>query len=62
MAIQVPDGGAAMKAIVIYDSLYGNTEQIAQAIGGGIEGEVKVVKVGEVEPEELGSMNSQGGQ
>ena len=44
-----------MKAMVIYDSLYGNTEQIAGAVGGGIEGEVKVVKVGEVKPEEIGS-------
>jgi flavodoxin I len=44
-----------MKAIVIYDSLYGNTEQIARAIGGGIEGEVKVVRAGEAKPEELGS-------
>lgn len=37
-----------MKALVIYDSLYGNTEQIAKAIGGGIGAEAKVVKVGEV--------------
>jgi flavodoxin I len=44
-----------MKALVIYDSLYGNTEQIAKAIGGGIGGEVKVVRVGEVKPEELGA-------
>jgi len=34
-----------MKAIVIYDSQWGNTEKIAQAIGRGIEGDVKVVKV-----------------
>jgi flavodoxin len=44
-----------MKALVIYDSLYGNTEQIAKAIGGGIGGEVKVVKVGEANVAELGS-------
>jgi len=44
-----------MKALVIYDSLYGNTEQIAKAIGGGIGGEVKVVKVGEANIAELGS-------
>jgi len=44
-----------MKALVVYDSLYGNTEKIAQAIGGGIGGEVKVVKVGEANPAELGS-------
>ena len=44
-----------MKALVIYDSLYGNTEQIARAIGGGIGGEVKVVKVGEASAMELGA-------
>jgi flavodoxin len=37
-----------MKALVIYDSLYGNTEQIAKAIGGAMGAEAKVVKVGEV--------------
>jgi flavodoxin I len=37
-----------MKAIVIYDSQYGNTERIAKAIGGAIGEEAKVVKVGEV--------------
>jgi len=44
-----------MKALVVYDSLYGNTEQIAKAIGGGIGVEVKVVRVGEATPAELGS-------
>jgi flavodoxin len=42
-----------MKTLVIYDSQYGNTEQIAKAIGGGIGGEVKVVKVGEANVDEL---------
>jgi flavodoxin len=44
-----------MKALIVYDSLYGNTEQIAKAIGGGMGGEVKVVRVGEANPAELGS-------
>jgi flavodoxin len=44
-----------MKALVIYDSQYGNTEQIAKAIGGGIGGEVKVVRFGDVKAAELGS-------
>jgi len=44
-----------MKALVIYDSQFGNTEQIAKAIGGGIGGEVKVVRFGEVSVAELGS-------
>jgi len=42
-----------MKAFIIYDSIYGNTEKIAQAIGNGLTGEVKVVRVGEVNPTEL---------
>jgi len=42
-----------MKAIVIYDSLYGNTEQIAKAIGAAIGEEAKVVKIGEVKYEDL---------
>ena len=33
--------------------MYGNTEKIAQAIGDGLTGEVKVVRVGEVNPSEL---------
>jgi len=37
-----------MKALVIYDSQFGNTEQIAKAIGGALGAEAKVVKVGEV--------------
>lgn len=29
-----------MKALIVYDSTYGNTEQIARAMGGAISGEV----------------------
>ena len=42
-----------MKTLVVYDSVYGNTEQIARAIGGAITGDVKVVHAGEVNPSEL---------
>lgn len=42
-----------MKAFIIYDSMYGNTEKIAQAIGEGLTGEVKVVRVGDVNPSEI---------
>jgi len=42
-----------MKTFIIYDSWYGNTEKIAQAIGDGLPGEVKVVRIGEVNPSEL---------
>jgi len=33
-----------MESLVIYDSAFGNTEQIAQAIGKALQGEVKVVR------------------
>ena len=35
-----------MKTLVVYDSLYGNTKTIAQAIGDAIPGEVEVLHVG----------------
>jgi flavodoxin len=41
-----------MKTLVVYDSMYGFTEKIAKAIGSGITGEVKVVRVNEVSPAE----------
>ena len=42
-----------MKVLIVYDSVYGNTEKIAKAIGGAIIGEVKVLRVNEVNPSEL---------
>jgi flavodoxin len=42
-----------MKTLVIYDTFYGYTEKIARAIGAAVEGEVKVVKVGEAAAGEL---------
>jgi flavodoxin len=42
-----------MKALIIYDSQLGNTEKIAQAIGKGFTGDVKVMKVGDVKPEDI---------
>jgi flavodoxin I len=41
-----------MKTLVVYDSMYGFTEKIANAIGSGITGEVKIVRVSEVSPAE----------
>lgn len=48
-----------MKALVIYDSVYGNTEKIARAIGEAIapSGEVKVLRAGEANPSELASVD-----
>ena len=44
-----------MKAMVVYDSLFGNTEKIAQAIGGalGSPEDIHILRVGNVEPEQL---------
>jgi len=42
-----------MKVLVIYDSVYGNTEKIAQAIGGAIGGGVKVLRAGVADPAEV---------
>ena len=47
-----------MKAMVVYDSVFGNTGQVAQAIGDGLGSpeEVEVRKVGDVQPEELAGL------
>ncbi len=42
-----------MKALIIYDTQYGNTEKIAKAIGAGFEGDIKVMKVGDVKPDDI---------
>jgi flavodoxin len=44
-----------MKALVVYDSFFGNTEQIAQAIGNalGSPEDVEVLRVSNVKPEQL---------
>lgn len=46
-----------MKIIVVYDSLYGNTEEIARAIGGAITGDVRVLRAGAVQPSEVESVD-----
>ncbi len=45
-----------MKALIVVDSQYGNTEKIARAIAEGLKPlvDVKVVKPGEVTPQDLG--------
>jgi flavodoxin len=42
-----------MKALIIYDTQFGNTEKIARAIGNGFEGDIKVMKVQDVKPEDI---------
>ena len=46
-----------MKTLIVYDSVYGNTEKIAQAIGEVIGGEVKLARVGEVDVSELKALD-----
>lgn len=48
-----------MKALVVYESFFGNTEQIARAIGDGLGGleRVEVVRVSAVTPERLEGVN-----
>lgn len=45
-----------MKVLVVYDSVYGNTEKIAQAMGEGIGKDAKVVKAEDTEPVDLESV------
>ena len=47
-----------MKAVVAYDSAYGNTEQVARAIGDalGSQDEVEVVRVGDFTPTQLSGL------
>lgn len=44
-----------MKSLVVYDSVYGNTAQVAQAIGRGLGDDVDVTCVSEVDPSRLTS-------
>lgn len=44
-----------MKVLVVYDSLYGNTAQVARAIGDAVAGEAEVLSIGEAKPTELRS-------
>jgi flavodoxin I len=48
-----------MKTMILYDSVYGNTEKIAQAIGNalGSPEEVRVIKVSEAQPDQFAGLN-----
>ncbi len=48
-----------MKAMVVYDSKFGNTEKIAQAVGEalGSLGQVEVMRVGNVQAQRLGGLD-----
>lgn len=40
-----------MKTLIVYDSLYGNTEKIAQAIGNAVDGQM--LRAGQANPADL---------
>ena len=44
-----------MKVLIVYDSVFGNTEQVAQAIGNalGSQEDVEILRVSNVKPEQL---------
>lgn len=48
-----------MQVLVVYDSVYGNTERIAQAVGNvlGAHNEIRVRRVGDVKPTDLANLN-----
>ena len=46
-----------MEVLVVYDSMYGNTEKIAKSIGGAITGNVQVLRASEANPSDLKSIN-----
>lgn len=43
-----------MKTLIVYDSVYGNTEQIARAIGNQAEDDTPVTKADQTDPTVLG--------
>ena len=49
-----------MKTLIVYDSIFGNTERIAQALGAVLGGEESAVtlRVSEVKPEHLTGLGS----
>jgi len=46
-----------MKTLIVYDSMYGNTEKIAKSIGGAITNDVIMLRAGEASPSELESID-----
>jgi len=46
-----------MKALVVYDSAYGNTEKIAHAIAAGLNGEIAVRRAGDVKVADMESVD-----
>jgi flavodoxin len=51
-------GVQIMKILILYDSMYGNTEKIAQTIGTALTGDVKVIPVSEANTSDLESLDT----
>lgn len=46
-----------MKAVVVYESVFGNTAQVAQAIAAGIGEDAVAVSTADIEPEDLATVD-----
>jgi len=46
-----------MKALVVYDSFFGNTEQIARAVAAAISTDAQALRVGDVTPDQLSGLD-----
>ncbi len=46
-----------MKTLVVYDSTYGNTEDIAKSVGNAIPGEVRIVRASEADPADMNTVD-----
>lgn len=46
-----------MKALIVYDSMYGNTEKIAMAVGQGLGDSAKIVRSIDMTPEDMQDLN-----
>ena len=51
------DGGIDIKALVTYDSVYGNTEKVAKAMGEALGEGAEVRHADQVDPAEMGSLD-----
>jgi len=46
-----------LKTLLVYDSTFGNTEKVAQAVATGLPGSVSVFRVGQVSSSDLGGLD-----
>ena len=46
-----------MKALIVYDSAHGNTEQITKSIGDALASDVRLLRASEVNPSDVESLD-----